>query len=282
LTPAQAEPYVEANRRSAESLLAARQATGDGQYLLEAMEKYPSDPKVAYVAAYKAESTAEEKRKWLTAFEQADPNNALASYLSASAFIKAGQPDAALQEMVAASGKTSLDDYSRLMAQNTEEAYLVAGYSPVDAKTAAFSGVLLPQLADLKSLAQGLNGLATTYRQSGDEASAKAALDMVLGMGERVGGRDEQPLITTLVGIAIERIALNSMQPTDQLGGGETVADRIGGLQQERQGIKEMAQQFDTIMKGIPEQEVLAYLDRVKVFGEASAMKWLVGKFGKQ
>src|SRR5262245_27265461 len=46
LTAEQVEPYLEKNRRSAESLLAAFRATADKTFLREAMEKYPTDPRV--------------------------------------------------------------------------------------------------------------------------------------------------------------------------------------------------------------------------------------------
>jgi hypothetical protein len=44
LTAEQVESYLAANRRSAGSLLAAFQATGDKRLLQEAKEKYPNEP----------------------------------------------------------------------------------------------------------------------------------------------------------------------------------------------------------------------------------------------
>ena len=52
LTLAQVQPYLEANRRNAGSLLAAFWATGDRGLLQEAKERYPKDPRVNLVAYY--------------------------------------------------------------------------------------------------------------------------------------------------------------------------------------------------------------------------------------
>ena len=43
LSSQQVEPYLQANRRSAESLLAAFRTTEDPAFLREAMEKYPNE-----------------------------------------------------------------------------------------------------------------------------------------------------------------------------------------------------------------------------------------------
>jgi hypothetical protein len=279
----QVQPYLEANRRNAESLLAARQATGDQAFLKEAMQRFPNDPRVAYAGIFVSDATPQEKRQWLDTFKQSDPQNALANFLSASDYIKSGDKTSALQEMTAAATKPTWDDFGRITVQNTEEAFLAAGYSTLDAKTAASAGLLLPQLAQLKSLAQGLAETATNYRQAGDAQSAQTALQMTLDMGEKIAGPTDQSLITTLVGMAIEKIALSQMPPTDPLGDtGGTVQDRINALTQQRTDMRGLTKQFDNIMKTLPDTEVIAYLDRQKTFGELPAMQWLMGKYGNK
>jgi hypothetical protein len=281
LTLEQVQPYLEANRRNAESLLAARQATGDQAFLKEAMQKFPNDPRVAYAGIFVSDATPQEKRQWLDTFKQSDPQNALANFLSASDYIKSGDKASALQEMTAAATKPTWDDFGRITVQNAEEAYLAAGYSTLDAKTAASAGLLLPQLAQLKSLAQGMAETATNYRQAGDAQSAQSTLQMTLDMGAKIAGPTDQSLITTLVGMAIEKIALSQMPPTDPLGDtGGTVQDRINALTQQRTDTRALVKQFDGIMRTLPDTEVIAYLDRQKTFGELPAMQWLMGKYG--
>src|SRR5438067_3644735 len=81
LTAEQVERYLKENGRSAASLLAAARTSADQSLLLEAMEKYPRDPQVAFAAVFKRDSSPEERRHWLDAFEQAAPDNGLANYL---------------------------------------------------------------------------------------------------------------------------------------------------------------------------------------------------------
>ena len=83
LTPEQVESYLAANQRSAGTLLAAFQATGDKRWLQEAKEKYPNDPVVAFMALSKS-NTPEERRQWLDTLKRIAPDNALADYLSAN------------------------------------------------------------------------------------------------------------------------------------------------------------------------------------------------------
>jgi hypothetical protein len=90
LSPEQVQSYLEKNHRSVESLLAAFHATDDPAYLREAMERYPADPRLDYVAWRRSQSP-EERRQWLDAFKQSAPDNALANYLSARDYFKSGQ-----------------------------------------------------------------------------------------------------------------------------------------------------------------------------------------------
>ena len=81
----QVESDLRDNRRSAESLLAAFRATDDPALLREAVEKYPNDPRVNFVAyfAFRNESSPEDRRQRPEAFKQSAPDNALANCLSA-------------------------------------------------------------------------------------------------------------------------------------------------------------------------------------------------------
>src|SRR5713226_5905031 len=133
--------------------------------------------------------------------------------------------------MSAASGKSGWQDYSQNFVQDAEEAYRAAGYSDVDAKTIASVSLLLPHLVELKQMGQNLTDAVNAYRQSGDAASAQSLLQMGTRFGQEITESPTQPLITTLVGIAIQRIMLNAMDqnaPYDNAG--QTVQNRIDDL----------------------------------------------------
>jgi hypothetical protein len=76
----------------------------------------------------------EDSRQQLDAFKQSAPDNPLANYLSALKHFESSQTDQAIQELVAACGKSKFQDYSVESILGLEEAYRKAGYSDVEAK----------------------------------------------------------------------------------------------------------------------------------------------------
>ncbi len=283
LTPAQVESYLKDNRRSAASLLAAFRATGDPALLQEAMDKYPNDPRVDFAAIHKPGSSPEQRRRWLDAFEQAAPDNALANYLSAFDYFKSGQTDQAVQELITASSKRQLQDYTLDSVQNSEEAYRAAGYSVAETKTIAATSLLLPQLGELKQLSQNMMELANAYRQAGDDASAQTAVQMVLSLGQRFDGSQGEALVSQLFGMALQSLALRAMDPTGPSGStGQTVQGRLDELTQQRTKVKELADQFGTLQGMISAQDWISYADRSRAFGEDAALRWVISKYGKQ
>lgn len=283
LTLDQAEAYLLKNHRTAESLYAAYQTTGDRKYLNEAKEKFPNDPKVAMTAALISSATPEEKRQWLDTFKKSDPENALPFYLSAQDHFKQGQPDVALQEILVAQGKAHWQDYALDSSLNAEEALLSAGYSPAESKISGQASTLLPALAPLKQLGASLGELAQSYQQAGDTASAQSSLQMALALSRQLTSPLPQPLIGTLVGMAIEKQALSSMDPNAPYGGeGRTVADQLAALGQQRDEVKKLNQQFQSIFPKLPEEGMVGYVERQKTVGELSAMRWALQKYGPQ
>jgi len=284
VTAEQIAPYLKANHRNAGSLIAAFRATGDAALLEEAMANFPDDPQVAFVAIHKKDASPQERRLWLDAFKKSDPGNSVGNYLSAFDFFKNGQPDQAVQELGAASGKPVMQDFSLDFMQNSAEAYRAAGYSADEAKVVASISLVLPHLIELKQLNQSIVDLANSYRQAGDEASAKAALQMDVNLGRRLGDQTGSPtLISQLVGIAIESNALKAMDPSAPLGdSGQTAQQRIEELAQSRAAAKELAQQFTGIEESMSPQDWSSYVDRLHHFGEQAAMRWLIAKYGQK
>src|SRR6185369_806828 len=116
----------------------------------------------------------------------------------------------AVQELTAASGKEQFQDYSLDRIQADQEAYRAAGRSEGEVKLAATYNLRLPHLAQAKELGQNIVDLANSYQQAGDEASRQAALQIAANLGRRYGeGSPAESLISQLVGIAVERTALN-------------------------------------------------------------------------
>ena len=283
LTVQQLETYLRENRRSAASLLAAFRTTGDQTLLQEATEKYPDDPQVAFTAAMRKDAPPEERRQWLEKFKQTDPDNPLGNYMSALDHFKNGQIDQAVQELSAASAKSNFRDYTTEFYQNDEEAWRAAGYSVAEAKTIGSAGLVLPHLGPSKELGHKLADLARAYRGVGDEASAQLTLQMALNLGEQLDTTAGTPLITQLVGRAIQGIALRELDPTSALGNtGQTVQQRLDELTRQRETVRDLTQGFDDLIPKLSEQDWISYKDRWRSFGEEAALRWLRDKYAIQ
>jgi RNA polymerase sigma factor (sigma-70 family) len=293
LTRDKVEPFLKENQRSVGSLLAAFRATGDRAFLKEAEEKFPNDPRVAFAATFNSDSP-EERRQWLDNFKQSAPDNALANYLSAFDYFKSGQTDQAVQELMAAEGKSNFQDYSLDFVQNVEEAYRAAGYLEAEAAMIATQSLLLPHLQPLRELGRDfLVPLANSYSQVGDEESAQAALQMGLTLGQRVNGSAGQFLVGNCVGLAIERIVLGAMDPNSPYAStGQTVQNQLDALTQQMRALatpgmkiadeESLGVQEGSLLPTLSDQELLNFYNRVKLFGEAEAARWLVNKYGQK
>lgn len=279
----QLESYLTAHKRDAASLLAAFRTSQDMGLLREAMERFPNDPQVAFEAVLSKQLSTAEQRQWLDAFKKNAPDNALANYLSAHNYLAAGQMDQAVQELSASAGK-SFQDYSMPRVQDDVEAYLAAGYSMLDSKALAYSQLMLPQLRELRDLGRGINDLANAYQQAGDSSSTQAALLMGASLGQRYAyAQPGEAEISQLVGMAIEREALQKMNPGDPYGAeGQTVQDRINQIMQERAALKQLNDATEPLMSTISDQDWMVYKDRWVMFGEQNALQWVVNKYGAQ
>jgi RNA polymerase sigma factor (sigma-70 family) len=284
LTTEQVEAYVQANRRNASSLLAAYRTSGSVSWLEEAMQKYPADPKVAFEAAYRRNAPPDERRQWLDAFKKSAPDNSLSYYLSALDYFKAGQSDQGVQELMTASGKHGFDDYTLDRMQDDEEAYRAAGYSVVEAKTIPSRQLLLPQLSELKQLSGNLLELANSYQEGGDAASAQAALQMAMNLGQRYSAYSPgEPEVSRLVGLAVERNALAKMDPDSAYGtDGETVKERLDQIAQYSDTLRSLNSRAESLFPQLSEQDLISYKDRWRVFGEQAALRWVIQKYGQQ
>ena len=295
LTPQQIDSYLQKSGRTAATLLAAFRTTGDYKLLEEAMGNYPRDAEVSFTALFQGwfgsnqagvgpvpgqEPSPLERRQWLEAFKQSAPDNSLANYLSALGYFKVGQADQAVEELNAASAKPRFQDYSADFTQNDEEAWLAAGYSTAEAKTAASMLLVLPHLGAMKELSQDIVSLANSYRQAGDPASAEVAWQAGLDLGQKLNGSPDQSLVNQLVGDAIQSIFLRQMDPASAFGQtGQTVQDRLDQLAAERAAITALTKQFDAVQPQVSEQDWISYKDRWRSFGEEAALKWIVAKY---
>ena len=268
--------WLSSGHTNAEDLLAARQAGGGMDFLRMALTNHPNDPRVL-LAAVALNDGPETTRERLIRFKAAAPENSLPDYLSARDNLKNGRPDEAVADLLAASRKTSFNDYMLDAMQNTEDLYLQSGKSPAEAKALGASTALLPHLAQFKGLAQDMAALQRQYLASGDTASAENLAKMGTQLGQQlIEGEGSKTLISQLVGAAIERIVLSPLDPAktyDFLQG--TIPDRTAQLDANRTATRQRAQFLDQWTRSASDAELISYFDRFKMYGESAAMQWV-------
>ena len=272
LTPEQLAAYLRHYGTNVETLL----ATQDRGYLKLAAELFPNDPRVQY-AVVSRDLFPEARREWLDRFKQSAPDNAMANYLSARDYLKAGDRDAALKDLSEAMRKPHFNDYTLEQVQNMEDAQLSAGRTIAEAKVAAGSGLLLPQLAMFKEMSQSMQAWQKEYVAAGDTASAQALAQMGHNLAQQLmTGEGSRPLINQLVGAAIDRIVLSPLPPDSQADFlGTTVQEHIDDLTAFRQGVRSLTQGFNDWMSSASEADLISYFDRLKLQGEYQALQWL-------
>ena len=133
----------------------------------------------------------------------------------------------------------------------------------------------------MKALAQNMVALAASYRQAGDENSAQGALQMAINLGGQLDGSPgtSVPLITRLVGMAVEQIAFNSMDPSSGYGDG-AVQQQLDQLAQRRAAITDLVKQSTPLQAQMTAEDWLSFNQRKLSLGEENAMAWLISKYG--
>lgn len=281
VSPEFLDRWIASGRTNALDLLAARQAGQNSDFLQQALTNFPNDPRVLLATA-QSEKSPEVQRDRLDRLKAADPENAIADYLSARNHLKEGRIEEALAELSAASGKQKFDDYSLESALAAEELYLAAGFSPAEAKAYGTFTTFLPQLSPLKGLSQELAKLQQDYLAAGNPEGAEDLARLGMQLGQRLstsGGA--RFLVAELTGLAIEAQVLKSLPADGQydfVPGG--IPQYLEQMNQHRAGLKESASHFEDWMRQANDSEIMAFFDRMKLFGEADALRWMETRRG--
>lgn len=266
LTPAQLQAYLATHKRNAESLLAATRLSGEMAFLQEAARNFPADPAVQLELALRSE-VPEERQRALEALRQVDPDNALADHLSAFEHLRAGDPEAAFADLILAASKSRMDIYAPAALQSSEEAYLAAGFTPVEAKAAAMLGFRFQEVDPLQELSKQLAELQTAYADQGDATSAEAVRQMGHTLSQQVLS-NAQFILQEVVGMGMEQSFLD---PATSATRQQEIQQRFDGLMSLTSHPKQRA-----LMFGGSAADISLYLDRQKLYGEEAALRWWI------
>ena len=277
----QAEAWLAKHNRNATSLLAAFRAMGDTNYLNEAAANFPNDPHVELAVLARDEFPAD-RRKWLDLFKASSPSNSLANYFSAQDYFKNGNTDAAVQELVAASGKSQFDNHAMEAQLDAEELYLDAGKSLQEAATYALSDMSeenMPESATIKRVDQGIADLIQQRLAAGDAGSAANLAQMGMLIADKLNSGDSgKYLINQLVGWATEAIVLQRLDQNTAYDflNGQTPAQVVQENKQQKAALKELLTEYQAAYPSLTDAELNNYVQRSQIYGEAAAMQWVV------
>ena len=275
------EAWLAKHNRNASSLLAAFRAMGDTNYLNEAATNFPNDPHVELAVLARDEFPAD-RRKWLDLFKASSPSNSLANYFSAQDYFKNGNTDAAVNELLAASGKSQFDNHATEIQLDAEELYLDSGKSSREATSFAMSdmsGEDLPELATIKRVDQGIADLMQQKLAAGDADSAANLAQMGMMIGDKLNSGDSgKYLINQLVGTATEAIVLQHLDQNTAYDflDGQTPAQVLQENKQQKVALRGMLTNFQAAYPSLTDAELNNYVQRSRIYGEAAAMQWVV------
>jgi hypothetical protein len=266
--------YVQANGSNALSLVAAFESTRDKDYLKAAAEKFPNDPFVQAKALMWLDMPDDERAKWLDAFKNSSPTNAFPNLLAAQAAIKRGDMPTVLAEIAAMKDK-GYDEFFQESAQGLEDAYLSAGRSAAEAKTLGSSEITLPHMVALKEMGKQLLERAQSAAAEGDTKTQQEILMANWQIGEKLRvTTDKLPIITELVGIAMENATLRAWPAGVEFAGGST-ADALTSNANVRKQLQSAAPIVEKWFPTAPDDEIVNYMDTLKTAGERQAIAWL-------
>jgi hypothetical protein len=201
--------------------------------------------------------------------------------LSAQDYFKNGNPDAAVQELMAASGKSQFDAFLTESKLDEEDLFFSSGYSTLDSaqESSGWYQDDATELATYKQLAMGMGDLQKQYLAAGDASSAVNLAQMGMTLGNQINGGDSgKYFINQLVGMSIEA---NSVRQLDQNTSydfldGQTPAQVLQQLKDQKTALRNLSQNFQAAYPSLMPDEITSYIERSKIYGETAAKQWVV------
>lgn len=264
LSPEELSAFLEKNGHDPDAWLVTYRLSGDIALLRRAALEFPNSPQIQMQLAMSSKDR-NERRRSIDAAKKTDPENSLGYYLSALDYFRDGNAEGAIKDLLIGSSKEALDDYALSTLQAAEEAYLSAGRNVAEAKAAATLGTTRQQAGPLRELSEHLSQLQKRYLQAGDQANANAVGNTALRLAGQI--RDGGLLIDEFVGISIEKQFLATLPPQAQQQRTSELAARMRYLKD----LNEAHMRWRSADSG----ELIAFLDRQKLYGEIEAMEWL-------
>lgn len=273
----QINAFLESNRRSPSALLAASRVANNIEFLREAAKATPGDRNVQLELAVRG-TTPEEKREALDRYRALEPNNSYGDYLAALLDFQQGRTEDALASLAAADKHSDYRIPTAELRQPSEDLYLSAGLTPVEAKAAAMflqPTVYLAPISQLANYLANVNPLGVLNR---DEAAGSRLIEAVPGLMRKLSS-DQSLLVSEMMRISVETRLLRAFPQDEKLPDQDlTPAQMLEELNAERTEIANLGKDAAAIQADMTESEFLKYLKQVETEGEVNALRNLRDK----
>lgn len=270
------ETYLANRERSPLSLLAAWQESGTRDYLDEAAERFPKDPRVQ-IALLATDLPDDQRVAAIQRLKLAAPTNPLANYYAAQEYFRQKNSSGAVDELSQANGKAGYDDYILPMLQEREELFASANLSPLEAKVQALLGVMMPYLPVVNEMRAGLTAEIQSLTQKGDvETAVQLGADGIAAARHVGQGAGSQIILNELVALTMERQVLAAMPPEQATALlQQPVAERLAELKAQRDEITQLTRDADITDSEVLPEEFVHYFELMDSDGEMAALRWL-------
>jgi len=277
LSDEQVAKILENSHRSAEALLAVSRIKNNLEFLQEAAKSFSNHKAVQLELAIRGQDP-NEKRAALDRFRELDPNNAMGDYLAALMDVQEGKPDDALKNLQAAETRTGFNLPLGEVWQACEDAYVLAGVSAVEAKSAA----LFTQPTLYVGVMNQLAGNLATWISNSEQGEASEATAELLQIGVTLGRRatsSSKLMVSDMMAVVIETRVLKAVPPQTQVPGlTKTAEQRLAELDAMRKEIVSLSRSLADLQAGMTAGQFLSYLKHVENDGESDTLRKLRDK----
>jgi hypothetical protein len=161
---------------------------------------------------------------------------------------------------------------------------LFCGESPLKSiEVARASSAEDAALPILRQLAAQMADLQKQELNVGDPASAENLAQMGTILGDQLNsGANGNYVINQLAGIAVASDLLEQLNANTSYDflGGETPGERLRELKDQKAVLGQLQKNFDAVYSNLTDAEKINFQDRVKIYGEVAAMRWVVQQHG--
>ena len=247
----------------------------DPELIRQGIAADPHNPHTLFIGANFTNFDADEKLALRKRLMEADPNNALAAYMTASQLMADGNQQEAMNLLKDSAQRSQMDDFGTKTQLLMEEAYLAAGLSAQAASIRSTFEYGVPHLLEMKSLTKDMKSMHSAMAPEEVIESRRIAATM----GYRLSNQSTpNNIVNQLMGVSLELSTLEGL-PDDAPSSyhGLNVGEARSNIMAEKERLTQAANNFGDHQDRLMSDPDLMqrYIQRFRLTGEMEALQWL-------